>query len=608
MNSLQRIDYLNSIVQSLPENPGVYQFFNTQEQIIYVGKAKNLKRRVSSYFQKQHQDNGKLRVMVGKIYDIRYIIVDTESDALLLENNLIKSYQPRYNVLLKDDKSFPWICIKYERFPRVFSTRNIVKDGSLYFGPYTSVVMVRTLLDLVRQLFPLRNCNLNLTEENINGGKFKTCLEFHMGNCKAPCIGNQAEQEYDESINQIKNILKGNIVQVVGYLKNVMKDYAEVFKFEEAEIVRRKIEILEKFQSKSTIVNPSIDNVEVFSISEEKDVAAVNFMKVMNGAIIQSHTVELVKRLDENTEELLELAMIDIRERFKGDSKEILVPFECFFNFPGVTITVPKIGDKKKLLDLSLRNTKYFLLERQQRMERLNPGNKISRILERIKCDLHLMELPTHIECFDNSNIQGTNPVAACVVFKNGSPAKSEYRHFNIKTVLGPNDFASMEEIVFRRYKRLLEEGSGLPQLIVIDGGKGQLHAAVNSLKNLELNGKIAIIGIAKRLEEIYFPGDTVPIYLNKNSETLKVIQHLRNEAHRFGITFHRDKRSASMIGSELDNISGIGPKTVELLYNKYGSLSAIKNVPFEEIEKVLGKKKALLLKDFLGEKGIYSS
>jgi excinuclease ABC subunit C len=603
MKLSERVNYLNSIVQSLPDNPGVYQFFNTQEQIIYVGKAKNLKKRVSSYFQKQHQDNGKLRVMISKIYDIRYIIVDTESDALLLENNLIKSYQPRYNVLLKDDKSFPWICIKNERFPRVFSTRNIVKDGSLYFGPYTSVVMVRTLLDLIRQLFPLRNCNLNLTDENIKGGKFKTCLEFHMGNCKAPCVGNQTEQEYDDSINQIKNILKGNIYQVIGYLKNVMKDYAEVFKFEEAEVVRRKIEILEKFQSKSTIVNPSIDNVEVFSISEEENVAAVNFMKVMNGAIIQSHTVELIKRLDENKEELLALAMIDIRERFKGDAREILVPFDDGFEFPGVTITVPKIGDKKKLLDLSLRNTKYFLLERQQRMERLNPGNKIIRILEKIKSDLHLKEIPTHIECFDNSNIQGTNPVAACVVFKNGSPAKSEYRHFNIKTVTGPNDFASMEEIVYRRYKRLLEEEAGLPQLIVIDGGKGQLHAAVNSLQNLDLYGKIAVIGIAKRLEEIYFPGDTVPIYLNKNSETLKVIQHLRNEAHRFGITFHRNKRSASMVGSELDYIPGIGPKTVELLYNKYGSLSAIKKVPFKEIEEVLGKKKALLLKAFLNNK-----
>jgi len=602
MDAQRLKEYLNSIVQSLPENPGVYQFFNIQEKIIYVGKAKNLKKRVSSYFQKSHHDNGKLRVMVNKIYDIRHIIVDTESDALLLENNLIKTYQPRYNVLLKDDKTFPSICIKNERFPRIFSTRNIIKDGSLYFGPYTSVVMVRTLLELIRQLFPLRNCNLLLTEENITTGKFKVCLEFHIGNCKGPCIKNQTEDTYNDSIAQIKDILKGNIMQVLSYLRVLMKNYAEDFKFEDAELVRKKVEILEKFQSKSTIVNPAINNVEVYSLTEEEDVAAVNFMRVMKGAIIQSHTIELVKRLDEEKEDLLAFAMADIRERFQGDSNEILVPFDIEYEFPGVIITVPKIGDKKKLLELSLRNTKYYLLERKQRLDKVNPENKYIRIMEQMKCDLHLQELPIHIECFDNSNIQGTTPVAACVVFKKARPIKSEYRRFNIKTVTGPNDFASMEEIIFRRYKRVLDEGADLPQLIVVDGGKGQLHAAVNSLKKLDIYGKVPIIGIAKRLEEIYFPGDSIPIYLNKNSETLKVIQQLRDEAHRFGITFHRDKRSKSMIVSELDSFPGIGSKSIEILYNKYSSLSSIKNASIEELAEAIGKRRALLLKEHLNK------
>ncbi len=603
MTSQHRQEYINTIIQSLPGTPGVYQFFNAQEQIIYVGKAKNLKKRVSSYFQKDHSDNGKIRIMVNKIFDIRYIVVDTESDALLLENNLIKKYQPRYNVLLKDDKTFPWICVKNEQFPRVFSTRNIIKDGSVYFGPYTSVVMIRTLLEFVRQLFPLRTCTLLLTEHNINSGKFKACLEYHMGNCKAPCIGNQTEEDYNLSISQIKDILRGNITQVSTYLKNLMKKYADEFKFEEAEIVHQKIDILEKFQSKSTIVNPLINNVDVFSMIEGEDVAIVNFIKVMNGAIIQAHTLELVKRLDEEKEELLSLAIANIRERFHSDAKEILLPFPINQDIQDVSITVPKIGDKKKLLELSERNAKYYLMELKHRMEKANPESRFNRIMEQVKKDLHLSELPVRIECFDNSNIQGTNPVAACVVFKNARPLKSEYRHFNIKTVSGPDDFASMEEIILRRYKRLIDENSSLPQLIVIDGGKGQLHAAVNSLEKLGLYGKIAVIGIAKKLEEIYFPGDSVPIFLDKHSETLKVIQHIRNEAHRFGITFHRNKRSKSMVTNELENIPGIGTKTMELLYNKYSSLSNIKNTSIEELAEVIGKKKASLLKEFFNQK-----
>jgi excinuclease ABC subunit C len=476
----------------------------------------------------------------------------------------------------------------------------MIKDGSLYFGPYTSVVMVRTLLELIRQLFPLRTCSLLLTQQNIDVGRFKSCLEFHIGNCKAPCIKNQSEEDYNQSINQIKNILKGNLIQVVGFLKELMKTFAEEFKFEQAEIVRKKIEILEKFQSKSTIVNPLINNVDVYSLIEDKEVAIVNFMKVMNGAIIQAHTIEMLKRLDEDKTELLALAITNIRERFQSEAKEILVSVPVDFEIPGVMIAVPKIGDKKKLMELSIRNGKYYLLDRKQRMEKLNPESRFTRIMEQIKSDLHLTELPVYMECFDNSNIQGSNPVAACVVFKNARPARSEYRNFNIKTVIGPNDFASMEEVIFRRYKRIMDENAALPQLIVIDGGKGQLSSAVKSLEKLGLYGKVAIIGIAKKLEEIYFPGDSIPIYLDKQSETLKLIQQIRNEAHRFGIEFHRSKRSKSMTKSELDNIPGIGPKTIELLYQKYTSLSVIKDILIEELTESIGERKARIINEFL--------
>ncbi len=596
MTEKARGEYINNIVKGLPDQPGVYQFFNINEQIIYVGKAKSLKKRVSGYFRNSVHDNNKVRLMVEKVYDIKYIVVETESDALLLENNLIKKYLPRYNVLLKDDKTFPWICINNENFPRVYSTRNVKKDGSFYFGPYTSSVMVRTLLSFVRQLFPLRTCALNLTDIDIASGKFKICLEYHIGNCKGPCTGLQTEQDYNETIEQIKNILKGNLHQVKSFLRDTMKTFSDNYNFEQAEAIRQKIQIIENFQSKSTIVNPAINNVDVFSLVEDKNVTVVNYLKIMDGAIIQSHIVELVKRLDENKNDLMELAIWDIRKKLNSESKEIIVSFIPEFELPGVSMFVPKIGDKRKLLDLSERNAKYYLMERNRNIENNNPEIRIERILETMKKDLHLNDIPLHIECFDNSNIQGSDPVASCVVFRDAVPSRREYRHYNIKTVVGPNDFASMEEIIFRRYKRLLEETLPLPQLIVIDGGKGQLHSAVNSLKKLDIYGKVAIIGIAKKLEEIYFPGDSVPMYLDKKSMTLKVIQKIRDEAHRFGISFHRNKRSNNMLNSLLENIDGIGQKSIEYLYNKYTSISKIKSAPREEIVELIGKKKALLL------------
>jgi excinuclease ABC subunit C len=578
-------------------------FLNNKEQIIYIGKAKNLKRRVSSYFQKSHQDNAKVRVMVSKVCDIRFIVVKSESDALLLENNLIKKYLPRYNILLKDDKTFPWICISKDHFPQIYSTRTVLKDGSVYFGPYTSAIMVRTLLDMVRQLYPLRNCQLALTQNNIKSGKFKVCLEFHMGNCKAPCVGNQTEDDYLENIFQIKEILKGNLSKVILFLKETMNRFSVEYRFEEAEIIKRKIEVLEKFQSKSTIVNPSIDNVDIFSIIMDKKSAVVNFLKVMNGCIIQSHNSEVHRKLDENKEEILEYAIMDIRDRFQSNSTEIIVPFPLKIKLHDANLTVPKIGDKHKLLDLSERNAKYYLAERNKNAEKANPELRYERILSQMQRDLHLIKLPNHIECFDNSNIQGSNPVSSCVVFRGGRPLKTEYRHFNIKTVIGPNDFASMEEVVYRRYKRLMEESKSLPQLIIIDGGKGQLSSAVQSLERLGLFGQIPIIGIAKRLEEIYFPNDSVPIYLEKKSETLKLIQHMRDEAHRFGITFHRNKRSESMIGSKMETIPGIGSKTIELLYKKYSSISNMLLVPEEEILNTIGKKRTDILLAYLKNK-----
>lgn len=587
---------------NLPERPGVYQFFNAEGEVIYVGKAINLKKRVSSYFHKSHYDNRKLYLLVRKIQDIKYIVVNSEQDALLLENNLIKELQPRYNFLLKDDKSFPWICIKNESFPRVFSTRNIVKDGSQYFGPYTSAGMVRTLLELVRQLFPLRTCSHTLSSENIAAGKYKICLEYHLGNCLGPCEGLLDSEDYNENIQNIKDILKGNLTQVSSYLRGLMNRFSEEFRFEEANTVKQKLDILEKFQSKSTIVNPAIRSADVFSIYREEDMVTVNYLRIIDGAILLAHNIEFDLKFGESNDEILSVLILELRNRFNSDSHEIIIPFPLEFPIEGADFTIPRIGDKKKLLELSERNAKFYLLNLKKRKEEYEKERPNNKILERIQTDLHLNELPVSIECFDNSNIQGTNPVAACVVFKNAKPFKSEYRHFNIKTVVGPDDFSSMEEIVFRRYSRLLEENKTLPQLIVIDGGKGQLHAAVNSLKKLNIYGKMGIIGIAKRLEEIYFPGDTLPIYLDKTSVTLKVIQQIRDEAHRFGITFHRLKRSSGMIKSGLEEIAGIGEKTIAVLLRNFKSVSGLKKASKDEIVKIVGEKKYKLILDFLNK------
>jgi excinuclease ABC subunit C len=537
--------------------------------------------------------------MLGKTDDIKYIVVDTEADALLLENNLIKKYQPRYNILLKDDKTFPWICIKNERFPRIFSTRNILKDGSQYFGPYTSVRMLHTLLELIKKLYPLRNCNYKLSEENSKIKKYKLCLEYHIGNCKGPCEGLQTEEDYEQSILNIKDILKGNIIKVIGYLKNLMKIFSAHYEFEKAQIVKEKLELLEKFQKKSTIVNPEIDNVDVFSIVTDEKYGYVNYLKVHNGAIIQIHTIELKKQLDETSEELLLYAITDIRQRFQSESKEIIIPFEIEINIPDLKFTVPKIGDKKNLLELSQRNVQYYQHEKQMQAEALKQKMPQKRILEQMKKDLHLNELPVHIECFDNSNIQGSQAVAAMAVFKNAKPAKSEYRHFNIKTVEGIDDYASMKEVVFRRYSRLIEEKKTLPQLIVIDGGIGQLNSAVEALDELKLKNKIAIIGIAKKLESIFFPGDSVPLFLDKKSETLKVIQQIRDETHRFGIAHHRGKRERETIKTELTGIKGIAAETAKKLLAEFKSVANIKKAKFEEIEKIIGKSKAKIVFEY---------
>ena len=578
-------------ITSLPDTPGVYQFYDTEGKILYVGKAKNLKKRVASYFTKTH-DYGKTRVLVKKIKEVRHIVVKTESDALLLENNLIKKYQPRYNVLLKDDKSYPWICIKNERYPRIFPTRNLIKDGSEYFGPYTSMRTVKTLLDLIRSVYALRTCNYDLSREKIEAGKYKVCLEYHLGNCKGPCEDLQSSEDYHQQIDDIRDIVKGNFKSSLHYFKKQMKALATEMKYEEAQRIKDKIEVLENYQVKSTIVNPKISNVDVFSIISDNAYAYVNFLQLSHGSIIRSHTMEIKKKLDEQDKDLLQLAIVDIRQRFNSQSKEVYVPFYLNVS-PEVKMTVPKLGDKRKLLDLSERNAKFFRQDRFNQIKVTDPDRHTNRIMAQMQKDLRLSEEPRHIECFDNSNIQGSNPVAACVVFRNGKAAKKEYRHFNIKTVAGPDDFASMEEVVHRRYKRLIDENESLPQLIVIDGGKGQLSSALKSLDLLGLRGKIAIIGIAKRLEEIYFPEDPIPLYLNKKSETLKIIQQLRNEAHRFGITFHRNKRSKAAINSALEEIDGIGEKTALELLKNFKSVKRIKEASLEELAKIVGSAKA---------------
>lgn len=588
-------------IQTLPDNPGVYQYFDKEGKLLYVGKAKNLKKRVSSYFNKVHTV-AKTNVLVKKIHTIKHIVVPTETDALLLENNLIKNFQPRYNVLLKDDKTYPWICIKNERFPRVFWTRNMIKDGSEYFGPYTSQKTVHVLLDLIKELYSLRTCNYDLSVANIKSEKFKVCLEYHIGNCKGPCEDLIDEKEYNNNIQAIRDILKGNFKESLKDFKKHMTELAMDLKFEEAQKIKEKIEVLEKYQAKSTIVNPKITNLDVFSIISDETAAYVNYIQISHGAIIRSHTLELKKKLDETDQELLELAIIEIRERFHLTSKEVLVPFEVDLG-ENIKVTVPKLGDKKEILTLSERNAKFYRLDQLKQLKIVDPDRHTNRIMAQMKADLHLPVEPRHIECFDNSNIQGTNPVAACVVFKDGKPSKKDYRHFNIKTVEGPNDFASMEEVVYRRYKRMLDEQQPLPQLIVIDGGKGQLSSALKSIDDLGLRGKITIIGIAKRLEEIFFPGDSYPLYLDKKSESLKIIQHIRNEAHRFGITFHRNKRSQNAIQSELDEIPGIGEKTTITLLEHFKSVKKIKSATFEELTQVVGKAKAKNIHTFFTNK-----
>lgn len=596
---MQKPEHILNLLRTLPDSPGVYQYYDDGGKIIYVGKAKSLRKRVASYFNKDQYENGKTQVLVKKIADIKYIIVNTEIDALLLENNLIKKYQPRYNVMLKDDKTYPWICIKNERFPRVFSTRNVIRDGSTYFGPYASVRVMNMVLELIRQLFNLRNCNYQLTEDNIKAGKFKVCLEYHIGNCAAPCVGKETEEEYNQTIAAIKDIVKGNASSVAKYLKDIMHEQVEKMQYEKAQLTKEKIDLLEKFQSKSTVVHPTITNVDVYSIITDERSGYVNFLKIMNGSIIQSHTIELKKKLDESPEELLTLAIVELRERFESQAKEIIIPFEIDLQLPDATFLIPQRGDKKQLLELSERNVDYFRKDKIKQESLIDPERHTKRILEQMKKDLHLTEEPRHIECFDNSNFQGAYPVAAMTVFKDVKPSKKDYRHFNIKTVEGPDDFASMEEIIYRRYKRVLEENTSLPQLIVIDGGKGQLSSALESLEKLGLRGKVGIIGIAKKLEEIYFPGDSIPLYLDKRSETLKIIQQIRDEAHRFGITHHRKRRDKGTLKTELTEIKGVSDTTANKLLSHFKSVKRVKEASEEELASVIGKSKAKVIIEF---------
>lgn len=588
-------DNLKLILKSLPGKPGVYQYYDKDGIIIYVGKAKNLKKRVSSYFTKTHQ-SGKLKLLVKKIVDIKFIVTESEYDALLLENNLIKKYQPRYNILLKDDKSFPWICIKNEYFPRIFPIRHLTDKKSEYFGPYASVRMMKTLLDIIKQLYPIRTCNLNLNPKMIEKKNYKVCLQYHIGNCKAPCVGKQTENEYDEIISQARKLIKGNIHGLIKDLKELMLQHADKMEFEKAQAIKEKIDILENYKSKSTIVNPKIDNVDVISMVEAEEKFYVNYLRVVNGGIVQAHSVEIKSRLDETADDVLMFSILQFRERFKSASTEIIVPSMPKTEIPGIKITVPQRGDKKMLLDLSRRNAMHFKMELHKQRDLVDPDRHKKRILATMKTDLRMPVEPKIIECFDNSNFQGDYPVAAMVQFKDAKPNKKEYRHYNIKTVEGANDFASMEEVIYRRYSRLLNENKNLPDLIIVDGGKGQLSSAVESLKRLNLFGKISIIGIAKKLEEIYYPNDSIPLYLNKTGETLKIIQQLRDEAHRFGITHHRSKRDKGTLKTELTGIDGIGFKTAQQLLRKYKSVKKIKAQSEENLAAVIGKAKAKIV------------
>lgn len=592
MSLVKNADQLKTVLASMPEQPGVYKYFDHLGQLLYIGKAKNLKKRVSSYFNKHH-DHRKTRVLVGKIDRVDVTVVDSEIDALLLENNLIKEFQPRYNVNLKDDKSFPFIRITPERFPRVFPVRNPVKDGSEYFGPYTSVRMMNVLLDFIRQIYPVRNCTLLLSEENIRAGKFRICLEYQIGNCTGPCENLESEADYNERIEAIRNILRGNLSEVKEHLRRMMQFAAEHLRFEQAQQYKDKLSLVENFQARSTIVNNRIHNVDVFSVAEEGNFAFVNFLKVANGMIIQTQTIEYRKKLDESPVEILELAIAEIRNRYHSNAREIIVPFSPELEDTDLVFTIPKAGDKKKLLDLSLKNALLYKREKLNQYEKLNPDLRIDRLMEKMQGDLRLKEQPRHIECFDNSNMQGTFPVSACVVFRNGKPAKKDYRHFNVQTVRGPNDFATMEEVITRRYRRLLDENEPLPQLIVVDGGKGQLSSATEALKNLGIYDRLAVIGIAKRLEEIYYPEDPLPLYLDKSSETLKVIQQMRDEAHRFGITHHRNRRSKGALKTELLEIEGIGEQSAADLLKAFRSVKRIKTCSLEELSAVVGMNRA---------------
>ena len=592
-------DKIKSILKTIPTDPGVYQYFDDKGEIIYVGKAKNLKRRVSSYFNKQQQ-SGKVKVLVSRIADIKFTVVANEMEALLLENNFIKQYKPRYNILLKDDKTYPWICVKNERFPRVFLTRKKVNDGSIYFGPYPSVMTAKTLLEMLRQLYPIRNCKLILKEENINNGHYRPCLEYHIGNCKAPCDGSIDEEEYREMIHNVKKVIKGNINEVLRDMKSQMMAHAAKLEFEQAQVIKDKYDLLENYHAKSVVCSNTIFDMEVFSFEDADASFYVNYMKIVEGAIIQSHSIEMKRKLDETPEELLSIAIVEIHHMMESNNiKEILVPIELDIKIEGVRFTVPQRGEKYEILELSRRNAKQYRLETEKLKTLVDPERHTKRILNQMKEDLRLPVLPEVIECFDNSNFQGDYAVAAMTQFVNAKPNKSGYRHFNIKTVEGPNDFASMEEILYRRYSRLLNENQRLPDLIVVDGGKGQLSSAVKVLQKLGLYGKISIIGIAEKLEEIYFPGDSIPLYIDKRSETLKVIQHIRDEAHRFGITHHRKKFEKGFLHSELNDIKGIGKQTAEKLMLELKSVKNIKEADLETLEKIIGKAKGKVVWEY---------
>lgn len=590
----ERIEKIKQKIKAVGLHPGVYLFKNIEGEVIYVGKAIKLRNRLNSYFRENQ--TGKTRILVSKIETFDTILVDSEADALLLENSLIKKYKPKYNILLKDDKSYPWICIKKERFPRVFSTRKVIKDGSEYFGPYTSVRMVRVLLELLKELFPIRTCNYNLSADNIESGKFKVCLEYHIKNCLGPCENYQSEESYSEDMNQIRSILKGNTKQVLSILEDRMRQASADFEFEEAHIWKQKWESLKEYSRKSTVVNAQIHNVDVFTIVSDDKSAYINFLKVMNGSIIQAYTTEVKKVLGESDIDLLSTLIISIRERFSSQSKLVLTNLPIKVTGLEFQINTPQRGDKLNLVELSEKNAKYYRAEKWKQIQQTDPEKHQNRILEQLKKDLRLPELPKHIECFDNSNFQGTNAVSACVVFKNAKPAKKDYRHFLIKTVEGPDDYASMTEVIYRRYKRLMDENEPLPQLIVVDGGKGQLGAGIKALEQLGIYGQVAILGIAKRLEELYFPGDPHPLYLDKRSESLKIIQHMRDEAHRFGITHHRNRRVKGSLKSELHDISGLGQKTIDLLFNTFGSVKGVKKATVSELEDCIGKHRTKLI------------